>query len=152
VITSLTRDALDGCVSLYVEPLNSPPWNESWTVADAARRRGDILATLRPHGVASLEADGDPVGFALGHLERSGKDDHFQLQEMCVRTDMRRQGHGTRLLEALRDQVGPVTHWYLLTARGSAASSFYERNGFRPARRMGVFVRPDQPRSRTVRS
>lgn len=82
------------------------------------------------------------LGFAIGHLERSEADDHFLLKEMCVRTSMQRNRHGTRLLEALADQLAPVRHWYLLTARDSDASAFYESNGFRPAGRMGVFVRP----------
>lgn len=142
VITTLTSEALDACVSLYVDTFNSPPWNESWNADDAARRLGDFLATPRAYGVCSLNTDGEVLGFALGHLERSGVDDHFLLKEMCVRTSMQRMGHGTRLLEALADQLGEVRHWYLLTARDSDASAFYERNGFRPAGRLGVFVRP----------
>lgn len=142
MITTLTSDGLDACVSLYVETFNAPPWNESWNVQDAAQRLGDFFATPRAHGVCSLNSHGDVLGFALGHLERSGVDDHFLLQEMCVRTSMQGKGHGTRLLEALADHLGQVRHWYLLTARDSDASAFYERIGFRPAGRMGVFIRP----------
>lgn len=142
MITTLTSEALDACVSLYVDTFNAPPWNESWTADDAAQRLGDFLATPRAYGVCSLNADGEVLGFAIGHLERSGAEDHFLLKEMCVRTSMQRKGHGTRLLEALADHLGHVRHWYLLTARDSDASAFYERNGFRPAGRMGVFVRP----------
>lgn len=142
MITTLTSEGLDACVSLYVDTFNAPPWNESWNVDDAAQRLGDFLVTPRAYGVCSLDSDGEVLGFALGHLERSGAEDHFLLKEMCVRTRVQRQGHGTRLLVALADHLGQVRHWYLLTARDSAASAFYERNGFRPAGRMGVFVRP----------
>lgn len=142
MITSLTSESLNACVSLYVDTFNAPPWNESWTAADAAQRLGDFFATPRAYGVCSRDSSGEVVGFALGHLERSGADDHFLLKEMCVRTSAQRQGHGTRLLETLADQLGYVQHWYLLTARDSDASAFYQRNGFRPAGRMGVFVRP----------
>ncbi|WP_110239010.1 GNAT family N-acetyltransferase [Nocardioides gilvus] len=142
MITTLTTDALDACVALYVDTFNRPPWNESWSVEDAAQRLGDFLATPRAHGVCSWDSDGTLVGFAVGHLERSGAEDHFLLKEMCVDTGAQRRGHGTRLLEALAEQLGAVQHWYLLTARDSDASAFYERNGFRPAGRMGVFVRP----------
>ena len=65
-----------------------------------------------------------------------------EAKERCVRTSLQRQGHGTRLLEALADRLRQVRHWYLLTARDSDASAFYERNGFHPAGRLGVFVRP----------
>ncbi len=142
VITDLTSDALDACVSLYVETFNAPPWNESWQVEDATQRLSDFLATPRAHGVCLADSDERLLGFALGHLERSGADDHFLLKEMCVRNSQQRQGHGTRLLDALTERVAYARHWYLLTARDSDASAFYERNGFRPAGRMAVFVRP----------
>lgn len=141
MITTLTSDTLDACVSLYVDTFNAPPWNESWKADDAAQRLGDFFATPRAHGVCSRNSDGEVLGFALGHLERSGADDHFLLKEMCVRTSLQREGHGTRLLVALTDHLEHVRHWYLLTARDSDASAFYERNGFRPGRK-GVFVRP----------
>jgi aminoglycoside 6'-N-acetyltransferase I len=142
VISNLTSDDLDACVSLYVETFNAPPWNESWRADDAAQRLSDFMAAPRAHGVCMTAPDAKLLGFAVGHLERSGTEDHFLLKEMCVRTREQRQGHGTRLLEALAESLGEVRHWYLLTARDSDASAFYERNGFRPAGRMGVYVRP----------
>ena len=64
------------------------------------------------------------------------------LKEMCVRTSGQRQGYGTRLVDALTKRLGDGRHWYLLTARYSDASRFYEKNGFRLGGRMGVYVRP----------
>ncbi|CAN7181752.1 GNAT family N-acetyltransferase [Terrabacter sp. LjRoot27] len=142
MIRTLTDDDLEACAALYVETFTAPPWNETWLVEDALQRIGDFLATPRAHGVCLTSAEGTMDGFAIGHLERSGPDDHFLLKEMCVREASRRQGRGTQLLEALSDRLGPARHWYLLTARDSDASAFYEANGFRPAGRMGVFVRP----------
>lgn len=142
VITDLTSDVLGACVSLYVETFNAAPWNESWEIEDATLRLSDFLATPRAYGVCLSDSDDHLLGFALGHLERSGTDDHFLLKEMCVRSSLQRLGHGTRLLDALAEGLGDVRHWYLLTARDSSASAFYEKNGFRPAGRMGVFVRP----------
>lgn len=142
MIVTLTARTLDECARLYVATFNAPPWNESWTLAEALQRLGDFLATPRAHGVGLTDDDGELLGFALGHLERSQGADHFLLQEMCVRTDAQRTGHGARLLEALTTRLGDVQHWYLLTARDSDASAFYEKHGFRPAGRMGVFVRP----------
>lgn len=142
MISTLTDADLEACVVLYVETFNAPPWNEAWEVADATQRLSDFLATPRAQGVCATDSDGRLVGFALGHLERSGAEDHFLLKEMCVRAPQQRRGHGTLLLEGLTERLGGVRHWYLLTARESDASAFYERNGFRPAGRMGVFVRP----------
>lgn len=141
-MSTLTSDDLDACVSLYVETFNAPPWNESWRTDDAAQRLGDFFSIPRAVGVCLTDADDVVLGFAVGHLERSGAEDHFLLKEMCVRGPEQRQGHGTRLLQALAERLGEVRHWYLLTARDSDASAFYQRNGFRPAGRMGVYVRP----------
>lgn len=142
VMKELSTDDLDACVALFVDVFNAPPWNESWRAEDAAQRLGDFLATPRAVGVCTAAPDGGLLGFALGHIERSGPDDHFLLKEMCVRTSQQRQGHGTELLTGLAERLGDVRHWYLLTARDSDASGFYEKNGFRPAGRMSVFVRP----------
>ncbi|MEV0136433.1 GNAT family N-acetyltransferase [Dactylosporangium sp. NPDC050688] len=141
MISTLTEQDLNPCALLFVATFNAPPWSESWRVEDATQRLADFLATPRAHGVGLRAQDGELLGFAIGHLERSGVVDHFLLQEMCVRPARQRHGHGTALLEALADRLPGVHHWYLLTARDSDASVFYQKNGFRPAGRMAVFVR-----------
>jgi GNAT superfamily N-acetyltransferase len=132
---------LPACVSLYVNGFNAPPWNESWRATDAAQRLGDFMATPRPTAWVSRTPMASFSGFALGHLERSGTEDHFLLKEMCVRSDEQRRGHGTRLLDAFTE-LTDVRHWYLLTARDSGALAFYTKGGFRPAGRLAVFVPP----------
>jgi ribosomal protein S18 acetylase RimI-like enzyme len=142
VIRQLTSNDLDACVALYVETFNAPPWNESWGRDDARRRLGDFLATPRSLGLGLYEDGENLLGFALGHEERSGPEDHFLLQEMCVRAAQQRHGHGSKLMTSLTQTLAHVRHWYLLTARESSASAFYEKHGFRPAGRLGVYVRP----------
>lgn len=141
MLRDFTVDHLDPCVEVYVETFAAPPWDEEWTRADARQRLGDMLATPRAHGLCVVEDD-TVVGFALGQLERSGPDDHFLLREMCVRPGHQRSGLGGVLLAGLTDRLPGVEHWYLLTARESPAADFYQRHGFRPAGRLGVFVRP----------
>lgn len=128
-------------MAVYVETFNAPPWNEAWRPEDARQRLGDFLASPRALAVGLVD-DGSLVGFALGRLERVEAEDHFLLQELCVRADRRRRGHGSQLLDALAERLPGVRHWYLLTARDGDAAAFYQRHGFRPAGRMGVFVRP----------
>jgi aminoglycoside 6'-N-acetyltransferase I len=138
----LTDQWLSGCVDLYVKTFNAPPWNEDWSPADALQRLGDFLASPRSAGVCVTDLDGEVIGFALGHRERYSDGDHFLLQELCVRQDLQRQGHGTELLQGLGEVLPGVSRWYLLTAHASEAASFYQKNGFRPAKQVGVFVRP----------
>ncbi|MFC4068403.1 GNAT family N-acetyltransferase [Actinoplanes subglobosus] len=135
-------DNLDAYATLFVDTFNRPPWNENWHPADATQRLHDMLTTPRTHTAHTTTADGTLTGFAIGHLERYGPDDHFLLQEMLVHPDHQRQGHGTRLLHDLTRQLPHITHWYLLTARNSPAAAFYQAHGFRPAHSTTVYVRP----------
>ncbi len=98
VILELTSTDLDACVALYVAVFTAPPWNESWHPQDAAQRLADFIATPRAVGVCMSDSDDGVLGFALGHLERFGSEDHFLLKEMCVRTVEQRHWHGTHLL------------------------------------------------------
>jgi len=137
----MTEEQLDDCAALFVDVFNAPPWNESWQLADARRRLGDIFRTPGSRGVCLFE-DGQLLAFALGLVERSAGADHFRLSEMCVRTSEQRRGLGGALLDALADALPDVRSWYLQTLRDGDAATFYEKHGFRPARRMAVYVRP----------
>lgn len=142
MIVDLTTENVGECARLFVRTFSGDPWNEAWTEADAAQRLGDVLATPRSAGVCALGDDGSVVGFVLGHRERVGAEDHLLVKEMCVAPDRQREGWGSRLLAALRERLPDVEHWYLLTLRDGAAAAFYEAHGFRPASRVGVYVRP----------
>ncbi|BEL05033.1 hypothetical protein Q0Z83_032240 [Actinoplanes sichuanensis] len=133
---------LDAYTHLYVHTFTRPPWNETWHPHDARQRLHDMLTTPRAHHTHTTGPDGTLTGFAIGHLERHGTTDHFLLQEMCVHPDHQRQGIGTRLLDDLATRIPDVTHWYLLTGRDTPAAAFYQANGFRPAHRNTIYVRP----------
>src|SRR5690242_5880868 len=75
----------------------------------------------RVHGNCVTSPNGGVVAFAVGHLERNGHEDHFFLQELCVRPERQRQGHGAALLQDLGTRMPDVRHWYLLTAREGEA-------------------------------
>lgn len=139
-IDDFTPSLLDAAATLFVVVFNAPPWSERWTEALARNRLNDVLATPGFAGVA-LHQGNDLCGFALGHVEQWSTGRHFQLQEMCVRTDRQRSGIGTALINALEVRLSGVEQLYLLTARESPAHRFYEHCGFRPARRQGVMLK-----------
>lgn len=86
VMSDLSKTDLDACVALFVDVFNAPPWNESWRAEDAAQRLGDFLATPRAVGVRLATLDGGLLGFALGHVERSGPEDHSSSRRCaCAR-------------------------------------------------------------------
>lgn len=139
-LSRLTEDRLAEVVALYVDVFSRPPWEEPWSVADASLRLEPMLTAPGAVGVVA-EEDGAVVGLALGLVERQAGHDVFLLREMCVAPDRQRSGIGAALLAALDERLD-VESWYLLTARDSPAEAFYASRGFRPARRMGMWVRP----------
>jgi aminoglycoside 6'-N-acetyltransferase I len=141
VISPLTANDLDACATLFARTFSEPPWNETWHPTDARQRLTDMLHTPRAHGARTTTPDGTLTGFAIGHLQRYGSDDHFFLAEMCVHPDHQRRRIGTHLLDALAQQLPDIRHWYLLTARDSPAAAFYTAHGFQPANRSTVYGR-----------
>ncbi|SDT07944.1 GNAT family N-acetyltransferase [Actinopolymorpha singaporensis] len=149
IIDVFKADRLDAAARLFVSVFNAEPWNDRWSEASVRARLADVVATPGFVGVA-LQAGQDLHGFAIGHTEQWFTGRHFLLQEMCVRTDLQRQGVGAALLDALEARLVDVEQIYLLTeqdgaARRGAAQRFYERCGFRAARRTGVMTKRIPP-------
>jgi ribosomal protein S18 acetylase RimI-like enzyme len=90
------------------------------TPEEEARYLADIA--FPPALVWVAEADGAPAGF----LAREGA----WIMQLYLAPEQRRQGHGSMLLAAARDDDPPVLRLYAFQ-RNTAARAFYERHGFR---------------------
>ncbi len=119
---------------------NSEPWNEQWSATSAYQRLASLFATPGFRGVGCVEGD-QLLGFAVGHAEQWFTGLHFMLNEMCVRTDLQGRGIGGQLLEALEDRLRDVEQCYLSTRREGPAHRFYEKHGYRLARRHAVMTK-----------
>jgi aminoglycoside 6'-N-acetyltransferase I len=140
IIDAFETAHLDAAARIFVAVFNATPWNDSWSEASARARLADVVETPGFVGVA-LQDGRELRGFAIGHTEQWFTGRHFLLQEMCVRTDLQRQGVGTALLGALEDRLADVEQVYLLTDQDGVAHRFYEHCGFRAARRVGVMTK-----------
>ena len=145
-IEAFDDNLLDAAARLFVSVFNAAPWNDRWSQASARARLRDVVGTPGFVGVALPDGQ-ELCGFAIGHTERWFTGRHFLLQEMCVRTDQQRLGIGTELIHALERRLFDVEQVYLLTDRQSPAHTFYERSGFRPARRQGVMIKKIETRT-----
>lgn len=125
---------------LFTEVFNAAPWNDSWTSHLAETRLAEVLAAPGYRGVAARVGE-DLVGFAIGNAEQWFTGKHFLIRELCVRADVRRSGVGSAIHSALEARLADVEQIYLLTDRSGPAAAFYERQGFRAARRQGVMVK-----------
>jgi aminoglycoside 6'-N-acetyltransferase I len=139
-IDDFAAPVLDAAARLFVSVFNAAPWNDGWSVVSARARLQDVVETPGFVGVA-LHHGPDLCGFAIGHMEHWFTGRHFLLQEMCVCTELQRQGIGTDLIDALELRLHGVEQVYLLTERHSPAQRFYERCGFRSARRQNVMIK-----------
>lgn len=141
IVTAWRPEDLAAAAELYADVFNAEPWNDRWTIETATARLRDLQNTPGFEG-AVLRRDGLLLAFAAGHRQRWYDDsDHFYLAEFAVTRGEQRRGHGTLLLREFLGALSGVTRCYLLTEVEGDAGMFYQRSGFRPARRQGVMVR-----------
>ena len=124
-------DDVNRCAEIFVHVFNSSPWNEDWDVRSASHRLTEIVGTPGFMGL-QVVSEQRIVGFVMGYLETFDTGGDFYLKEMCIFPGMQRQGIGTALIEELKRHLARsgARKLYLLTARGSVAERFYEKNGF----------------------
>jgi aminoglycoside 6'-N-acetyltransferase I len=67
-----------------------------------------------------------------GHIKRWWVRDEFYVDEMCVLSERQGQGIGQQIMQYAKQKLGElgVSELTLLTARDSAAESFYQKQGF----------------------
>jgi ribosomal protein S18 acetylase RimI-like enzyme len=130
-IRNAVPDDLDALTELFVTCFNEPPWNDGWTLVAARERVEAMLSGLHFRGAIAL-ADGLAIGMILGQKERWVDAFHFNLQEMCVRSDRQRQGIGRTLLQHVTDQLRSegTTKIYLITGPNTGAEAFYSSLGY----------------------
>ena len=143
-VRKIQKADLPACANLFTETFNASPWNERWSHEDTLLRISDNFHS--PGFVGTLAEDDALLGFALGNLQRYESHYEFELKEMCVMPSRQGKGIGTTLLRNLKQHLKDigVLSMYLLTARDTDAAIFYERNGFRDARRVKVMVSREQ--------
>ena len=79
-----------------------------------------------------IEKDQGIVGFIIGQLMNWHDDGYFEIIELCVKRDSKRQGYGSVLLRHLEGALlnKGVTSMILITQHGNEAWDFYLDKGF----------------------
>ena len=137
VCKSMKSDDLQACAEIFTEVFSGSPWNENWELSSALSRLTEAADTPGFVGLKTI-TNNRIVAFAMGYLESFADGGHFFLKEMCVATEMQRQGIGTALLDELRSRLTEIgaKKLYLLTSRGGPAERFYAKNGFYASEKM----------------
>lgn len=137
-IRTFKLDYLDECASLWVSICNSEPFNEQWSLETARKRLSETINT--PGFVGFALFGNELLGYAVGYCEQWDAGRIFYLKDIVVKTDMQRQGIGTKLIRHLERTLTEmnVKHVYLLaepTAEGFYAQNGYQVGGMRYMRR-----------------
>jgi GNAT superfamily N-acetyltransferase len=129
--TQIHNDDISKCAKLYVEVFNAKPWNDNWTTETAFKRLNDIYIAPNFVGIKYVE-ENDIKGAIFGNWEQFFNCIHYNLKEMFVSTDLQGTGIGSKLLNALEEQlkVLDIGTIYLFTSKGNKTSKFYQKNNF----------------------
>jgi len=123
---------LGRCVKLFVKVFSQPPWEDQWPSEErAGEYLSDIVGTPGFEGYVAYEGR-RILGLCFGHRVRWWAGDEFYLDELCVDSDVQRQGIGTELMNHLWRRLARqgIQVVVLLTQRNTLAEAFYARQGF----------------------
>jgi len=129
---SLSLKNIDECTELYIKVFNGEPWNDNWQEGDAKERLTDIFSNHKFLGVGVYDEKNNIIGFFAGYTERWLKSNHFNLNEICIKTALQNKGIGSKLLDRLeiKCKQNNISRIYLLTERAGQAEAFYKKNSF----------------------
>lgn len=134
----LSLNDLEDCTKLFTYVFNGEPWNDGWDEKDARECLKDIFNTPKSLGIGLYDEENRLIGFALGYTSRWLNQNHFYLNEFCVRSELQGKGVGSELLTELEllCNRNNISHIYLITAREGQAEAFYTKNNFNVLPRM----------------
>lgn len=130
-IAPFTPEDFPACAALFMEVYNAPPFEENWEAERAARRLQEHAAKPDFLGLA-VWVDEKLAGFLLGHCETWAVNRRFILDEICVRSEFRKEGLGSQMMAALMEALiaYDVSHVATQTGRKSEGEAFLRKCGF----------------------
>ena len=130
-LRELLPDDIDGCVDVLIATHNAPPWNDHWTEEAGNRNLSEFMSSSRFIGYAIPESD-QLVGALSAHRRTSWTNDETYVDELFIRPDRQRRGHGKLLMKQVErmSQESGLGGVALLTRRDHPAKLFSEKNGY----------------------
>ena len=130
-IEKLDKIHLKECSEIYRETFNSEPWNDKWNETTSYRRLKDIYSTPGFFGLVAFEGD-EIKAAVLGNLEQWYEGYMYNLKEMFVKQEEKRNGMGTKLMIKLEESIKELgaESVTLFTSRGDLTERFYLKNKY----------------------
>jgi GNAT superfamily N-acetyltransferase len=138
----LTPDDVQQGADIIVRVYAEAPWNEDWSVENAAARLNELATT--PGCLAIGAFDGaDFIGFAIAIPHTSVTGRGLYIAEIAILPQHQRKGIGTGLLERLEvwARDAGFFHVWLVSRRTGGVSAYYGRNGYEQSRTLGVYTK-----------
>lgn len=130
-IRPCTIDHLDRYAAIYAEAFSGEPWNDHWTVDDAAVHVGELLESRQAFGLECV-VDGEVAGFLLGSSMLFHYGRTFEINDLAVSRQYQRKGIATSLMERCLEDMKArgIVAVHLITAAEGVLPGFYGRFGF----------------------
>jgi ribosomal protein S18 acetylase RimI-like enzyme len=140
IIRNINENDIFECSKLYIKVFAEKPWNEVWEINRVECRLSHFFNSQGFAGFLA-ESDKEIVGFIVGNSEPFRLYDIFYLREMCIKTELQRNGIGRKLFSELENKLieKDIKSIYLTTQHNIPASQFYQKVGFKISEEMRFF-------------
>lgn len=142
-LVKLSVNDIEIIKELFLSVFTQEPWNDDWSDEDQLTRY--LLDIIDNHNSLSLgyyNEDG-LIAIALGHIKHWYEGTEYCIDELCVKTELQKQGVGASFLSDLEECLlrQDIKHLFLLTDRDVPAYSFYKKHGFTELTRNVAFTK-----------
>lgn len=138
----LTPDEVLKGANIIVQVYAESPWNEEWSIENAAMRLNELAMTPGCLAIGAFKAK-DFIGFAIATPHTSVTGRGLYIAEIAILPQHQRKGVGTDLLKCLevtaRD-AGFLNAW-LVSRRTGGVASYYGHSGYQQSRTLGVYTK-----------
>ncbi|NLG52717.1 MAG: hypothetical protein GX541_01905 [Clostridiales bacterium] len=129
----INLDNVKNAAALYVAIGNKEPWNGKWNYSTAYARLSSIVKCVGFSGYISMDENGFPAGFLMGHTEaRSDGNYDFILRELCFAATVSGRNLAAKTLEYLIEEINrhSITRLILYKELSPATLEYFRSLGF----------------------
>lgn len=131
-LKELTIENLNEIRELFRSVFTAPPWNDDWSDEEQLDNYLKDLMCVRTPLILALIKEDEMIGIAIGNIRHWHSGTEYFIEELCIRTDMQKQGHGRKFLRLIEDYLKEhgLHQIFLMTERHVPAYQFYKDLGF----------------------
>ncbi len=131
MIRAMVESDIPQCAEILCAVYNNEMWQCHWTSETAAAYLADYFYASKFVGFVA-EDDGEIVGALFAHEKIWWNNSELFIDEMFIRPELQRSGHGTSLIQVAERYVSEhkLAGLTLCTNKYAPAPHFYHKNGF----------------------